>query len=116
MCDDDWGEGCATPEEAARGDVPERFFTVLGVQVDGDEAVVWSLTNDRPPFEAYVDNCVRRNGQWYATDGSGGLPAGAGTHGRSVTRSPASMRASKTRSPTLNRVVALGRSSSVVGG
>jgi hypothetical protein len=79
VCDDDWGEGSATPEEAARGDVPERYFTVLGVQVDGDEAVVWSLTNDRPPFEASVDNCVRHNGQWYVTDGSGGLPAGAGT-------------------------------------
>jgi hypothetical protein len=47
-------DGYATAEEAARGDIPERYVSVLGVHVDGDVAIVWMLTNDRPPFEEYT--------------------------------------------------------------
>lgn len=78
MIDDDV-DGYATPEEAARGDIPEKFVTVLGVAVRGDEATVWLLTNDRPPFEAYVENCVRTDGRWHPSEGSGGFGAGAST-------------------------------------
>lgn len=72
-------DGYATPEEAARGDIPERFVTILGTRIDGDRATVWLLTNDRPPFETYVENCGREGGRWHPTDGSGGLGAGAAT-------------------------------------
>ena len=66
-------EGYDSPEEAARGDIPAQFFTVLGVRIDGDEGCVWSLTNDRPTFEAYEDVVVRRGSKWFWEGGSGGL-------------------------------------------
>lgn len=66
-------EGYDTPEEAARGDMPERFVTVVGVRVKGDTAYVWTLTNDRPPFEPYEDVCEREGGRWFAVSGSGGF-------------------------------------------
>jgi hypothetical protein len=34
---------------------------------------VWSLTNDRPPFEPYEDVIVRRDGRWFPEVGSGGF-------------------------------------------
>jgi hypothetical protein len=39
-----------SPEEAARGDIPEQNVTVLGVRIDDDRATVWMLTNDRAPY------------------------------------------------------------------
>jgi hypothetical protein len=64
-------DGHATPEAAARGDIPERFATIVGVLTTGDSARVWMLTNDRPPFEPYSMYCERVGQRWYAT-GSGG--------------------------------------------
>ncbi len=66
-------EWCETPEQAARSDIPERFARVVGVDVRGDDATVWLLTNDVPPFEAYTVWCVRENGLWRADGGSSGL-------------------------------------------
>lgn len=67
------GDGYATPEEAARGEIPPRFARVVGVRVDGDSATVWLLTNEAPQFEPYQVGCVRHNGLWYDEFGSGGF-------------------------------------------
>ena len=66
-------DGFDSPEEGAYGDIPEQFVTVLGVQIDGDYARVWSLTNDRPSFEGYEDYFVRKGSKWHGTHGSGGF-------------------------------------------
>jgi hypothetical protein len=66
-------EGHATPEDAARDDIPEEYVTVLGVRIEGHEATVWMLTNDRPPFEAYTEQCHREHGRWFSAIGSNGL-------------------------------------------
>ena len=58
------------PEEAARGDIPRQFVTVVGTQIEGDVATVWLLTNDRPPFQDYEVHCVRERGRWHADSGS----------------------------------------------
>jgi len=68
--------GYETSEEAARGDMPPEFVTVIGSRVAGDSATVWLLTNDRPPFEPYAVHCERRNGRWYWESGSGGFGRG----------------------------------------
>lgn len=54
-------------------DVPARYYTIVGGRVHGDEATVWLLTNDREPFEEYECNCLRENGLWRETGGSGGF-------------------------------------------
>ena len=66
-------EGYDTPEAAACADIPERFVTVVAVRIDGDTAHVWSLTNDRPPFEPYEDVCERVRDRWFPVQGSGGF-------------------------------------------
>jgi hypothetical protein len=75
--------GSATPEEAARGDVPARYVRVVGVVVRGDQAVVAQLMNDRSPFEVETAQCSReRDGTWDADSSgnsmSGFLPTGVG--------------------------------------
>jgi hypothetical protein len=57
------GRNYATPEEAARGDIPERFVRVVGVVVRGDEAVVAQLTNDGP-YEVETAWVHRQQGGW----------------------------------------------------
>jgi hypothetical protein len=69
--DDD--TGCDRLEDAARGDIPAALATMIGSHVEGDHAVVWLLTNDRPPYEAYESYCVRREGRWHFDGGSGGF-------------------------------------------
>jgi hypothetical protein len=68
--------GFESLEEAARGDIPERYVTVLGSLVVGDQALVWVLTNDRPPYEPYEVDCERRDGRWYNGGGTGGFGTG----------------------------------------
>jgi hypothetical protein len=68
--------GCDTPEDAAHGDIPPQFATVVGSRVSGDTATVWLLTNDQPPFEPYEVYCERRNGRWYWDAGTGGFGVG----------------------------------------
>ena len=66
-------EGFDSPEEAVfDGSIPPRFQRVLGVKIEGEQAVVYTLTNDRPPFEEYSDYCYREGGRWFSTHGSGG--------------------------------------------
>jgi hypothetical protein len=75
--------GSATPEEAARGDVPARYVRVVGVVVRGDQAIVAQLMNDRAPFEVETAQCsLERDGTW-DEDSSGNslggfLPTGDG--------------------------------------
>ena len=59
-------------EEAGRGDIPDPFVHVLGYRVSGDEAVVWTLTNDRPPFEEDELFLERKGSRWFPTHGHGG--------------------------------------------
>jgi hypothetical protein len=66
-------DGYGTPEDAARGDMPARYVTIVGARVEGDTARVWMLTNDRSPFEPYEVDCVRQGGRWQWTDGYGGF-------------------------------------------
>jgi hypothetical protein len=66
-------DGCATPEDAARGDIPPKFAIVAGLQISGDLATVWLLTNDQPPFEEYEVQCKREHGRWFADSGGGGF-------------------------------------------
>jgi hypothetical protein len=68
--------GYETLEEAALGDIPSQFATVVGRRVRGDVATVWLLTNDRPPFEAYEVNCERQGGRWHWESGFGGFGTG----------------------------------------
>jgi hypothetical protein len=62
-----------TPEAAASGDVPGRFVTVLGVQIRGDRADVWMLTNDGPPFEREQALVTRVEGGWEGVLSGGGF-------------------------------------------
>jgi hypothetical protein len=67
-------DGYDSPEEAVRGgDIPEQFVTILGVQIRGNYARVWMLTNDRPTFEGYEDFFIRKGSKWFPTHGSGGF-------------------------------------------
>lgn len=64
--------GFQTPEDAvlADFDAPRRYITILGSEVRGDRAMVWMLTNDRPPFEEYTEVCFREDGGWTVAFGS----------------------------------------------
>jgi hypothetical protein len=66
-------DGHDLPQDAARGDIPEEFVTVLGIQIEGDYARVWMLTNDRPSFEPYEEFLILKGSKWFATHGSGGF-------------------------------------------
>lgn len=73
----------ATPEDAARGDIPARFVTVVAVVERGDRVLVAQLTNDRPPHEPDTVQCTREpDGTWAAdssANSTGGLlPTGDG--------------------------------------
>jgi hypothetical protein len=65
--------GYDSPEEAGRGDIPKQFVTLLGVRVEGDRACVWTLTNDRPPFEGEELFLIRKGSKWFPADGAGGF-------------------------------------------
>ena len=57
----------ATPEEAARGDIPDACVRVIAVVVRGDEAIVAQLTNaDRYPdaYEFETAQCSREGSGW----------------------------------------------------
>jgi hypothetical protein len=59
---------CDTLDEAAGGDIPPQFATIVGSRLDDEIATVWLLTNDRPPFEPEEVSSQRRNergtGRW----------------------------------------------------
>jgi hypothetical protein len=65
---------CRTPEEAARGDIPERFARALNVCLSpsGDYAVVLLETNNPPAVERYQVVCRREGGRWRGLAGGNG--------------------------------------------
>jgi hypothetical protein len=65
-----------TPEEAARGDIPERYARALRVEYsdDGTRATVLLATNEPPAIEYYEVHCVLENGEWMG--GVGGNASG----------------------------------------
>ena len=66
----------STPEEAAAHDIPRRFVTILGVRRRGDEADVWMLTNDRPPYEREEALVTRVREGWELVNSGGGFGVG----------------------------------------
>jgi hypothetical protein len=71
-------EGSATPEEAARGDIPERYARALSVAIspDGDEAIVVLGTNEEPYLYPYEEHCFREGGHWFGGSGISGIGFG----------------------------------------
>ena len=65
-------DGYDSLEEAGRGDIPDPYVHVLGTRVRGSKAVVWTLTNDRPPFEEDELFLEREGSRWVPTHGWGG--------------------------------------------
>jgi hypothetical protein len=68
----------ATPEDAARGDIPKRYARALSVEVspDGHEALVVLATNEEPYIEPYEVVCYREGERWVGGSGSGGIGFG----------------------------------------
>jgi hypothetical protein len=68
----------ATPEEAARGDIPERYARALSIAFspDGDQALVVLETNEQPAVELYEVVCYRERDGWIGGSGSGGIGMG----------------------------------------
>jgi hypothetical protein len=62
-----WPDAAPTPEEAARGEIPERYARALGVAYspDGNHAVVLLGTNEPPSLYPYQVLCGRGEGGWY---------------------------------------------------
>jgi hypothetical protein len=71
-------QGCATPEEAARGGIPARYARALATGTSPDDAfaVVVLETNEPPVVEIYEVVCVREGGRWFDRGGSGGVGLG----------------------------------------
>jgi hypothetical protein len=67
------GQGHATPEAAVHGDIPDEYVTIVGVRIEGDDAHVWMVTNDRPTYEGHEVDCVKKGELWFAEGGSGGF-------------------------------------------
>lgn len=67
-------DGYPTPEEAARGDIPERYARVLDVSIApwGGCAVVLLETNEAPVVELYQVVCERDGSEWVAGVGGNG--------------------------------------------
>jgi hypothetical protein len=69
--DDEPGDS-PTPEEAACGDIPQRYVRVGKVtySAHGNEATVELLTNEEPYLYPYYVHCVRDSrGVWHESDG-----------------------------------------------
>jgi len=65
--------GRATPEEAARGDIPARYARAGQVtySADGRFAEVELLTNEEPHLYPYYVRCIRDSrGLWHEISGS----------------------------------------------
>jgi hypothetical protein len=63
-----------TPEEAARGEIPEPYARVLGTAMspDGNNAVVLLGTNEPPRLYPYQVVCERREQGWVEEIGGNG--------------------------------------------
>jgi hypothetical protein len=63
-------EGYGTPEEAARGDIPERFARIVWLDRSADRAVVLLEVNSKPPYFDLA-RCWVEEGRW-GCDSEGG--------------------------------------------
>lgn len=65
-------DGYSSPEEAARGDIPERFSPALAVSrsPDGKRAIVLLGTNGPPDYYPYQEEVRRQRRGWVAEGGS----------------------------------------------
>ena len=74
------GTGYDSPEEAARGDIPERYARVVRVDYSSDRtrAVVLLATNEPPVIEYYGVSCELEEGRWFGGDGWTAGRIGAG--------------------------------------
>jgi hypothetical protein len=64
----------------AVGDIPPQFCTVVDVDITGDAARVWLLTNDAAQFERYQVNFTRDRGTWIETLSASGFQTGTPDH------------------------------------
>jgi hypothetical protein len=69
----------ATVARRARGDIPPQFCTVVDVEISGDVARIWLLTNDAAQWEEYQVNFKREQG-WVEVLSAGGFQTGAPDH------------------------------------
>ena len=60
----------------ACGDIPPQFCTVVDVDISGEEAKVWLLTNDASHFERYQVNFIRDHDTWVESLSAGGFQTG----------------------------------------
>jgi hypothetical protein len=74
-----YDRGYDTPEAAARGDIPEEYVSVVGVDYSGDgtRAKILLATNVAPAIEYYEVHCELRDGQWFGAVGGNA----SGPHG-----------------------------------
>jgi hypothetical protein len=65
-------EGFATPEEAARGDIPPRYARAIAVDIApwGAHAVVLLATNEPPQLYYYQEICWQKAGRWFGGFGN----------------------------------------------
>ena len=66
----------------ACGDIPAQYCNVVDVEVIGEGASVWLLTNGPSDFERYQVDFVRREGVWDDAVGSGGFQTDTPDHVR----------------------------------
>ncbi len=66
----------------ARGDIPARYCKVVDVEIRGNGASVWLLTNGPSDFEWYQVEFMRSEGTWEEAGGSGGFQTGTPDHVR----------------------------------
>ena len=67
-------------------DIPPRFCTVVDVDISGDVARIWLLTNDAAPWQEYQVNFRRDRGTWIESLSGGGFQTGTPDHVRERAR------------------------------
>ena len=74
----DSDNGYDTPEEAARGDIPDRYARAISVAIspDGSEALVLLATNEEPYIAPYEVICHREGTRWVGGGGMSGTGLG----------------------------------------
>jgi hypothetical protein len=64
----------------AVGDIPPRFCTVIDVEITGDLARIWLLTNDAAQWEEYQVNYRLEQKTWVEVLSAGGFQTGTPDH------------------------------------
>jgi hypothetical protein len=66
--------------ERAAGDIPPQFCTVVDVDITGDLARIWLLTNDVAQWEEYQVNYRLEQGTWVEVLSAGGFQTDTPDH------------------------------------